>query len=260
MSNTITPKISEELKKIASADKSGQSKAKIDTKHEYDLLKNYLANNLEEFTPEEKNTLNSLLDRAKHMLGLKDDTKTKEETTDSSNEAKEDIAKDPTTNLEENSSQDTTDSSNEPEDDIAKDPTTNLEENSSQNETDSSNEPQKDVATDPTTKPEDTSSEDTTDSSNKPQQDQETEPANPEDPANEYMSKNKTDSSNEPQKDQETESGKTNEHGTVTKDDDSKQDGNTKQKGEKVVIDGKICIKMPSGELYDARTGRKIKS
>ena len=96
MSNTIRPKISEELKKIASADKSGQSKAKIDTKHEYDLLKNYLANNLEEFTPEEKNTLTNLLNKAKQMLGLEDDTKTKEETTDSSNEPQQDQETEPT--------------------------------------------------------------------------------------------------------------------------------------------------------------------
>ena len=205
MSNTIRPKISEELKKIASADKSGQSKAKIDTKHEYDLLKNYLANNLEEFTPEEKNTLTNLLNKAKQMLGLKDDTKTKEETTDSSNEPQQDQETEPTN----------------PEDPI--------NEYMSKNKTDSSNEPQ---------------------------QVQETEPGKPV----ENSSEETTDSSNEPQQDQETESGKTNEHGTVTKDDDSKQDGNTKQKGEKVVIDGKICIKMPSGDLYDARTGRKIKS
>ena len=235
MSNTIRPKISEELKKIASADKSGQSKAKIDTKHEYDLLKNYLANNLEEFTPEEKNTLTNLLNKAKQMLGLEDDTKTKEETTDSSNEPQQDQETEPTN----------------PEDPI--------NEYMSKNKTDSSNEPQQDQETEPTN-PEDPINEymskNKTDSSNEPQQVQETEPGKPV----ENSSEETTDSSNEPQQDQETESGKTNKHGTVTKDDDSKQDGNTKQKGEKVVIDGKICIKMPSGDLYDARTGRKIKS
>ncbi len=38
------------------------------------------------------------------------------------------------------------------------------------------------------------------------------------------------------------------------------QESNTNNapRGKKIIVDGKLCIKMPSGALYDAMTGRKI--
>ena len=47
MSNTIRPKVSDALKQIASADRTGNSKSKIDTKNEFKALQDYLSGNYE---------------------------------------------------------------------------------------------------------------------------------------------------------------------------------------------------------------------
>ena len=68
MSNTIRPKVSDALKQIASADRTGNSKSKIDTKNEFKALQDYLSGNYEELNTTEKNTINRLLDNAKDYL------------------------------------------------------------------------------------------------------------------------------------------------------------------------------------------------
>ena len=68
MSNTIRPKVSEALKQIASSDRSGNSKAKVDTKNEFKALQDYLSGNYEELNTTEKNTIQRLLDSAKEYL------------------------------------------------------------------------------------------------------------------------------------------------------------------------------------------------
>ena len=68
MSNTIRPKVSEALKQIASSDRSGNSKAKVDTKNEFKALQDYLSGNYEELNTTEKNTIQRLLDNAKECL------------------------------------------------------------------------------------------------------------------------------------------------------------------------------------------------
>ena len=68
MSNTIRPKVSETLKQIASSDRSGNSKAKVDTKNEFKALQDYLSGNYEELNTTEKNTIQRLLDNAKECL------------------------------------------------------------------------------------------------------------------------------------------------------------------------------------------------
>ena len=68
MSNTIRPKVSNALKQIASSDSSGNSKSKIDTKSEFKALQDYLSGNYEELNTSEKNTINRLLDNAKDYL------------------------------------------------------------------------------------------------------------------------------------------------------------------------------------------------
>ena len=68
MSNTIRPKVSQALKQIASADRTGNSKSKIDTKNEFKALQDYLSGNYEELNTTEKNTINRLLDNAKDYL------------------------------------------------------------------------------------------------------------------------------------------------------------------------------------------------
>lgn len=68
MSNTIRPKVSDALKQIASSDRNGNSKAKIDTKNEFKALQDYLSGNYEELNTTEKNTINRLLDNAKDYL------------------------------------------------------------------------------------------------------------------------------------------------------------------------------------------------
>ena len=68
MSNTIRPKVSQALKQIASADRTGNCKSKIDTKNEFKALQDYLSGNYEELNTTEKNTINRLLDNAKDYL------------------------------------------------------------------------------------------------------------------------------------------------------------------------------------------------
>ena len=68
MSNTIRPKVSDAIKQIASADRTGNSKSKIDTKNEFKALQDYLSGNYEELNTTEKNTINRLLDNAKDYL------------------------------------------------------------------------------------------------------------------------------------------------------------------------------------------------
>ena len=68
MSNTIRPKVSEALKQIANSDRSGNSKAKVDTKNEFKALQDYLSGNYEELNTTEKNTIQRLLDNAKECL------------------------------------------------------------------------------------------------------------------------------------------------------------------------------------------------
>ena len=68
MSNTIRPKVSDALKQIASSDRNGNCKAKIDTKNEFKALQYYLSGNYEELNTTEKNTINRLLDNAKDYL------------------------------------------------------------------------------------------------------------------------------------------------------------------------------------------------
>lgn len=68
MSNTIRPKVSEALKQIASSDRSGKSKAKVDTQKEFKALQDYLSGNYEELNTTEKNTIQRLLDSAKEYL------------------------------------------------------------------------------------------------------------------------------------------------------------------------------------------------
>ena len=68
MSNTIRPKVSEAIKQIASADRTGNSKSKIDTQKEFKALQDYLSGNYEELNTTEKNTIRRLLDNAKEYL------------------------------------------------------------------------------------------------------------------------------------------------------------------------------------------------
>ena len=72
MSNIIRPKVSNAIKEITSMDGSGKSKAQIDTKKEYDELKNYLSGNYEELNSTERNRIKELLNKAKEYLHITD--------------------------------------------------------------------------------------------------------------------------------------------------------------------------------------------
>ena len=68
MSNVIRPKVSNEIKRIAGLDAEGKSANRIDTQKEYNKLQEYLSGNYEELNETEKNSIRSLLDKAKELL------------------------------------------------------------------------------------------------------------------------------------------------------------------------------------------------
>ena len=68
MSNTIRPKVNEAINQIASSDSTGKSKSKVDTQKEFQALQDYLSGNYDELTTIEKNSIQTLLDNAKDYL------------------------------------------------------------------------------------------------------------------------------------------------------------------------------------------------
>ena len=68
MSNTIRPKVNEAINQIASSDSTGKSKSKVDTQKEFQALQDYLSGNYDELTTIEKNSIQTLLDNAKGYL------------------------------------------------------------------------------------------------------------------------------------------------------------------------------------------------
>ena len=64
MTSPIRPKVSKAIKQIAASDVEGKSKTKIDTKKEYERLKDYLSGNYDELNQTEKERIETLLDKA----------------------------------------------------------------------------------------------------------------------------------------------------------------------------------------------------
>ena len=212
MDGVIRPKVGNVIKEIAASDKNGESSAKIDTKHEYDKLSDYLAGNKDEFNEVEKSTIQRLLDKAKEYLKLNDSDDKK--------------------NVQEN---------NTPSPENGSEVPNNGKDNVGEPDLNEQNiDPQPSEA-EKTNNGKGNAGEPDFNEQNIDPQPSDTEKTN-----------NGKDNSGEPA---------SNEQNIEPRPADStKENNNAPKKGEKVIIDGKVCIKMPNGALYDAVTGRKIKN
>ena len=212
MDGVIRPKVGNVIKEIAASDKNGESSAKIDTKHEYDKLSDYLAGNKDEFNEVEKSTIQRLLDKAKEYLKLNDSDDKK--------------------NVQEN---------NTPSPENGSEVPNNGKGNAGEPDFNEQNiDPQPSEA-EKTNNGKGNAVEPDLNEQNIDPQPSEAEKIN-----------NGKDNVGEPD---------LNEQNIEPRPADStKENNNAPKKGEKVIIDGKVCIKMPNGTLYDAVTGRKIKN
>ena len=165
MTSPIRPKVSKAIKQIAASDVEGKSKTKIDTKKEYEKLKDYLSGNYDELNQTEKERIEVLLDKASSY----------------------------------------------------NDKTEENESSVSEKEKYSSTENSKDAPIGDTAQAADT-------------QESNTNNAGSDTPAGD----------------------------TTQADNAHESNTNNAPRGEKVIVDGKLCIKMPSGALSDAMTRRKI--
>ena len=215
MTNPIRPKVSKAIKQIASSDQEGKSKAKIDTKNEYDKLKDYLSGNYDELNQAERNCIQHLLDKAKSFINDKlqeniDTNSDKYSSTENPHQpANDDTIEDSISH--ENSENQTPDTS--PDGDMGQVKDSNSHEYS-ENQT-------------PDTSPDDDMVEDST-SYDKTSENQ-TPDTSPDDDMVEDSNNDRTSERN-----------------------------NNPPRGTRVIIDGKFCIKMPNGNIYDAMTGRRI--
>ena len=212
MDGVIRPKVGNVIKEIAASDKNGESSAKIDTKHEYDKLSDYLAGNKDEFNEVEKSTIQRLLDKAKEYLKLNDSDDKK--------------------NVQEN---------NTPSPENGSEVPNNGKGNAGEPDFNEQNIDPQPSDTEKTNNGKGNAGEPDFNEQNIDPQPSDTEKTN-----------NGKDNSGEPA---------SNEQNIEPRPADStKENNNAPKKGEKVIIDGKVCIKMPNGTLYDAVTGRKIKN
>ena len=212
MDGVIRPKVGNVIKEIAASDKNGESSAKIDTKHEYDKLSDYLAGNKDEFNEVEKSTIQRLLDKAKEYLKLNDSDDKK--------------------NVQEN---------NTPSPENGSEVPNNGKGNAGEPDFNEQNIDPQPSDTEKTNNGKGNAGEPDFNEQNIGPQPSDTEKTN-----------NGKDNSGEPA---------SNEQNIEPRPADStKENNNAPKKGEKVIIDGKVCIKMPNGTLYDAVTGRKIKN
>ena len=212
MDGVIRPKVGNVIKEIAASDKNGESSAKIDTKHEYDKLSDYLAGNKDEFNEVEKSTIQRLLDKAKEYLKLNDSDDKK--------------------NVQEN---------NTPSPENGSEVPNNGKGNAGEPDFNEQNIDPQPSDTEKTNNGKGNAVEPDLNEQNIDPQPSEAEKIN-----------NGKDNVGEPD---------LNEQNIEPRPADStKENNNAPKKGEKVIIDGKVCIKMPNGTLYDAVTGRKIKN
>ena len=256
MSNTIRPKVSDALKQIASADRTGNSKSKIDTKNEFKALQDYLSGNYEELNTTEKNTINRLLDNAKdylkNTLGNEDQTNIIPNGDDDSITSKYDDS-----NVDQNN-------------EIADDMKSNGDDETITSKNDDSNVDQYNEITDNMkSNGDDETITSKNDDSNVDQYNEITDDIKPNGDDETITSKNEYDDINqnisEPEANDNNDDFFDNMTNELEKEiqEDTTGIENTyihqnKMPGKKVMHNGQMCIEMPNGHLYNMQ-GRRIK-
>ena len=207
MTDPIRPKVSETIKQIAASDERGKSKAQIDTHKEYQNLKDYLAGNVEELKPSEKEQINHLLQKAKEYL---------KDVTGKEPSGAEDVKMEQANKLAPGTEETEQNYEHSTSEDVKMEQANKLAPGTEETKQNYEHSTSEDVKMEQANKPA---------------------------PGTEETKQNSKSSGSEEVKGREQVNG-------------GKKD---ERKGEKVLIDGKLCIKMPSGAIYDALTGRKIK-